>query len=79
MKTTFATIKKASVVSLLSIAVMTAIAAPSSAKSFKDGSRWSSGDYFGPRSGAVMPAAEVAENFRKRNGYVSGDYFGPKG
>jgi hypothetical protein len=49
------------------------------AKSFKEANGWSSGDYFGPRSGAFMPAVNLAANYRERNGYFSGDYFGPKG
>ena len=52
---------------------------PLIAKSFKESNGWSSGDYFGPRSGAFMPAVNLATDFRARNGYSSGDYFGPKG
>jgi hypothetical protein len=52
---------------------------PLMAKSFKEANGWSSGDYFGPRSGAFTPAVNLAANFRERNGYFSGDYFGPKG
>jgi len=72
-------------VSCLSIAglaanhVNTGSVAPASASSFKESNGWSSGDYFGPRSGAFSPALTLAADFRERNGYSSGDYFGPKG
>ena len=52
---------------------------PVMAESFKEANGWSSGDYFGPRSGAFAPALNLAADFRERNGYFSGDYFGPKG
>jgi hypothetical protein len=49
------------------------------AKDFKEANGWSSGDYFGPRAGAITPSLNIASDFRERNGYFSGDYFGPKG
>lgn len=60
-------------------AVIGSSMSPLMAKSFKESNGWSSGDYFGPRSGALMPAVNLAADFRARNGYSSGDYFGPKG
>jgi hypothetical protein len=59
--------------------VITGSVAPVVASSFKESNGWSSGDYFGPRSGAFSPALTLAADLRERNGYSSGDYFGPKG
>jgi hypothetical protein len=52
---------------------------PAMANSFKESNGWSSGDYFGPRSGAFSPALNLAADFRDRNGYSSGPHFGSQG
>ena len=59
--------------------MITGTISPAMAKSFKEANGWSSGDYFGPRAGAITPSLNIASDFRERNGYFSGDYFGPKG